>query len=1049
MKPSSWFIIEREREMKLMMKSPFSSSLLALAFCCFNLFYFVEITKAQPKTDPSEARALNSIFQQWGISAPSSWNISGELCTGSATDATKIDSPNINPAIKCDCSFDNGTTCHVTEMKVYEKDAAGVIPEEFLNLTFLTNLNLGRNYLTGPLPAFIGKLTTLLYMTFGVNALYGTIPKELGNLQNLKILGLGGNNFSGSLPSELGTLTNLQQLYMDNAGLSGEIPSTFANLRNLQTVWASSNQFTGKIDVIGYWTELKILRLQGNSFEGPIPSSFSNLTSLTDLRMSEVFNGSSLDFIKNMTALTILILRNNMIAGTIPFNMSKYEVLQHLDLSFNNLTGQVPNSLFNLSSLGYLFLGTNNLSGILPSEKSPSLLNIDLSYNKLSGSFPSWVTQQDLQLNLVANNFIFDNSNMSILPSGLDCLQRNFSCNRDSPRYSSFAINCGGQEMATSSRAKFEEDNATLGAASYYVTGTKRWAVSNIGRFLESNNAEYTRYTTSLFTNTLDLGLFQSSRLSPGSLRYYGLGLENGIYTVSLQFAEASFPSSGTWDSIARRYFDIYVQGTLVSKDFDIKKEAGGASYRAVQKDFNATVSENYLEIHLFWAGKGTCCLPSPGTYGPSISSISATPDFKATVGNLPPTAASKTNRTGLIVGIVVGVVILASFFALYILRRRKSLGIDNDEEFLEMGARPNTFSYAELKIATEDFNPANKLGEGGFGPVYKGRLPDGRAVAVKQLSVSSRQGKSQFVTEIATISAVQHRNLVKLYGCCIEGDKRLLVYEYLENRSLDQALFRKNNLLLNWPIRYEICLGTARGLAYLHEESRPRIVHRDVKASNILLDADLSPKISDFGLAKLYDDEMTHISTRVAGTIGYLAPEYAMRGYLTEKADVFGFGVVALEVLSGRPNSSSSVDSDKIYLLEWAWYLHENDRKLQLIDPTLPEFDEEEAIRLIGVALLCIQASPSLRPSMSRVVAMLLGDMDVSIVTSRPSYLTDLAFRDDRSSVSGATSRAFTGNSNSSQSIVSSTASTGVHEECLSAVSTTQPILDEIIEGS
>ncbi|KAG6572464.1 putative LRR receptor-like serine/threonine-protein kinase, partial [Cucurbita argyrosperma subsp. sororia] len=267
--------------------------------------------------------------------------------------------------------------------------------------------------------------------------------------------------------------------------------------------------------------------------------------------------------------------------------------------------------------------------------------------------------------------------------------------------------------------------------------------------------------------------------------------------------------------------------------------------------------------------------------------------------------------------------------------------------------------------------------------------------VAVKQLSVASHQGKSQFVAEIATVSAVQHRNLVKLYGCCIEADKRLLVYEFLENKSLDQALFGKKHLIIDWAKRFEICVGVARGLTYLHEESRLRIVHRDVKASNILLDGNLIPKISDFGLAKLYDDKKTHISTRVAGTIGYLAPEYAMRGHLTEKADVFGFGVVALEIVSGRPNSYPSLEQHKIYLLDWTWCLHENNRELEMVDPELSEFSKEEVKRVIGVALLCTQTSPALRPSMSRVVAMLTGDVEVGAVTSKPGYLIDWKFDD------------------------------------------------------
>ncbi|XP_057988851.1 probable LRR receptor-like serine/threonine-protein kinase At1g56140 isoform X1 [Hevea brasiliensis] len=853
-------------------------------------------------------------------------------------------------------------------------------------------------YLTGNLSPSIGNLTRMQYLNIGINSLSGELPKELGLLTDLRSIGFGSNNFSGPLPSELGNCTKLQQIYFDSSGVSGDIPSTYANLKSMVTVWASDNELTGGIpNFIGNWSKLNSLRFEGNSFEGPIPPTLSNLTSLTELRISDLSNGSSsLAFIKDLKSLTILVLRNDNISDAIPSNIGEYQNLTQLDLSFNNITGQIPDTLFNLSQLNFLFLGNNKLDGPLPAQKSTSLLNIDVSYNNLAGSLPSWVNDQNLQVNLVANNFTIDLSNSSGLPSGLNCLQRNFPCNRGFPVYSEFAVKCGGPQITSSNGIVYERENETLGPATYYVTGTSRWGVSNVGYFTGTSNPQYILFSSSQFTNTLDSELFQTARVSASSLRYYGLGLENGNYTVKLQFAETAIEDGNTWRSLGRRVFDIYVQGNRVLKDFDIRKEAGGVSKRAVEKDFTAQVSENYLEIHLFWAGKGTCCIPLQGTYGPSISAISAKPDFIPTVSNNPPT--SKKNRTGLIVGIVVGVgaasflLVLVVFF---VIQRRKSTSTYNDEELLGIDARPYTFSYAELKTATEDFSHANKLGEGGFGPVYKGKLGDERVIAVKQLSMASHQGKSQFVTEIATISAVQHRNLVKLYGCCIEGNNRLLVYEYLENKSLDQALFEKTNLNLDWPTRYEICLGVARGLAYLHEESRLRIVHRDVKASNILLDSDLIPKISDFGLAKLYDDKKTHISTRVAGTIGYLAPEYAMRGHLTEKADVFAFGVVALEVISGRPNSDSSLEEEKMYLLEWAWHLHENNCEVELVDSKLPEFSEEEVKRLIGVALLCTQTSPNLRPSMSRVVAMLSGDIEVSRVTSRPGYLTDWKFDD------------------------------------------------------
>ncbi|OMO88342.1 hypothetical protein CCACVL1_08461 [Corchorus capsularis] len=922
---------------------------LCALICILGLPFTVE-TQNQPTTHPAEVRALNSIFQKWRISSAyqNLWNTSGEPCSGTAIDdSTDILDDSYNPFIKCDCSFDNNSTCHITKLKVRLLNVSGVIPDELWTFDF-------------SFPS--GADEKSLDRDIGHNALSGEVPKELGLLTDLRGLAIGTNNFSGPLPAELGNCLKLELLYIDSSGVSGQIPSTFANLQNMKIMYASNTELTGKMDFIGNWSKLENLRLQGNSFQGLIPSSFANLTSMKELRINGLSYGGSLAFIKNMKSLEVLDLRYNNISDTMPSTIGEYKNLTWLDLSFNSITGQIPDSLFRLSSLVYLSLGNNKLNGSLPSEKSPSLQNI----------------------NLVANNFTIGQNN-SVLPSGLKCLQRDFPCSRGTGIYSNFAINCGGAPFTSFDRTLFEWDDKTLGSASYYVTDTERWAVSNVGNFT-GTNPQYKISSSSQFTNTKDQELFQTARTSASSLRYYGLGLQNGNYTVRLQFAETQITNTNTstWESLGRRVFDIYIQGNRELEDFDIKKEAGGISNYAVIREFKAQVSENYLEIHLFWAGKGTCCIPLEAIYGPSISAISATLDL--------PT--SKKSRVGLIVGIVVGVGVLGlvSVAAFWILRRRRT-HMKDDQELLGIDAA-HTFSYGELKAATEGFSPANKLGEGGFGPVYKGKLGDGRAIAVKQLSVASQQGNTQFVTEIATISAVQHRNLVKLYGCCIEANQRLLVYEFLENKSLDQILFGKK-LNLSWSTRYDICLGVARGLAYLHEESRVRIVHRDVKASNILLDSDLIPKISDFGLAKLYDDKKTHISTRIAGTIGYLAPEYAMRGHLTEKTDVFAFGVVALEIVSGRLNSDLSLEEEQIYLLEWAWQLHENKQEVELVDSSLSEFNAEEVKRVIGIALLCTQTSPTQRPSMSHVVAMLSRDTEVSKVVAKPGYLTDWKFDD------------------------------------------------------
>ncbi|XP_065018885.1 cold-responsive protein kinase 1-like isoform X1 [Musa acuminata AAA Group] len=303
-------------------------------------------------------------------------------------------------------------------------------------------------------------------------------------------------------------------------------------------------------------------------------------------------------------------------------------------------------------------------------------------------------------------------------------------------------------------------------------------------------------------------------------------------------------------------------------------------------------------------------------------------------------------------------------------------------------------YTYKELKNATGDFSLANKVGEGGFGSVYKGRLKDGKIVAVKVLSSESRQGAREFLTEMTVISDVVHENLVSLYGCCVEGTHRILVYNYLENNSLAQTLLGSGHstIKFNWRTRVRICIGVARGLAFLHEEVQPRIVHRDIKASNILLDKDLTPKISDFGLARFLPPNTTHVSTRVAGTIGYLAPEYAIRGQVTRKSDVYSFGVLLLEIVTGRCNTNTRLPYEDQFLLERIWSLYERGEMTYIIDTDLADdLDVDEACKFLKVGLLCTQDAAKLRPSMSDVVRMLTGEKDVDLEEiTKPGLLGD-----------------------------------------------------------
>ncbi|CAN1747829.1 G-type lectin S-receptor-like serine/threonine-protein kinase RKS1 [Linum perenne] len=284
-------------------------------------------------------------------------------------------------------------------------------------------------------------------------------------------------------------------------------------------------------------------------------------------------------------------------------------------------------------------------------------------------------------------------------------------------------------------------------------------------------------------------------------------------------------------------------------------------------------------------------------------------------------------------------------------------------------------YDLGSILIATNSFSLANKIGEGGFGTVYKGQLSNGQEVAVKRLSRSSDQGIQELKNELLLIARLQHRNLVKLLGCCIEDDEQILVYEYVPNKSLDSFIFDETKRpLLNWRTRFNILVGIARGILYLHQDSRFRIIHRDLKSSNILLDEEMNPKISDFGLAKMFDSDQTqNKTTRVVGTYGYMSPEYAVFGKFSVKSDVFSFGIILLEVFSGMKINSFSQELPPRTLIGHVWELWRENRVLELMDPSLKESCvPEEVLRCVHVGLLCVQENATDRPNMSAVVLML-----------------------------------------------------------------------------
>ncbi|KZV39045.1 Cysteine-rich RLK 29 [Dorcoceras hygrometricum] len=355
-------------------------------------------------------------------------------------------------------------------------------------------------------------------------------------------------------------------------------------------------------------------------------------------------------------------------------------------------------------------------------------------------------------------------------------------------------------------------------------------------------------------------------------------------------------------------------------------------------------------------------------------------------------------NKTRTIIIIVVSVVvclIIPVFGGILLIRRRKKKQwktLESTPHEMNL-AETLQYDFREIKAATSDFSNANILGQGGFGTVYKGELSDGQEIAVKRLSVDSGQGDMEFKNEVLLVAKLQHRNLVRLLGFSMEGKERLLVYEFIQNTSLDRFIFdRDKHNYLDWDSRYKIIGGIARGLLYLHEESRLKIIHRDLKASNILLDGEMNPKIADFGMARLcIADETQGNTNRIVGTYGYMSPEYAMHGQFSVKSDAFSFGVLVLEIITGQRNSSFRNGENIEDLLSMAWKYWRQGTIENIIDPVLRASSGSlrDMLRCIHIGLLCVQDNLTDRPTMASVVLM-LSSFTISLpVPSEPIFFT------------------------------------------------------------
>ncbi|KAI9376959.1 hypothetical protein POPTR_019G009601v4 [Populus trichocarpa] len=754
---------------------------------------------------------------------------------------------------------------------------------------------LKRQDLDGSLPKAIEKLPQLKHLDLWANYLSGNIPSEWANTK-LEILSIGVNNLTGKIPSSLGTITTLRSLNVQNNMFSGTVPPELGGLVNLENLTLSANYLTGELpQALTNLTGLKELRLSSNNFTGRIP-----------------------DFIQSWKQLDILEIQAGGFTGPIPLTISLLTNLTDLKLS--------------LCAAKSIFLTTI----LLQKQNVEKHCKIDFIFLALPLILKVCFFLHHRSLHNLQNLTLLVLPEICSKVLGEGTIQRY-----------SVHINCGGPE-ATIGNTIYEADNEPGGAAKY-ASKREDWQTSTTGHIWDvpASLDSYIAQNKSMLRMDNSV-LYTNARLTPLSLTYHVPCLVNGNYTIKLHFAEIVMRDNRSYYSLGRRIFDVYIQDIVVLKDFDIVKEAGGVD-KVYIHNYTAPVTNGALEIHLHWAGKGTTTSPKKGIYGPLISAIDVESDFK------PPDKGRRKRF------IVAGAVVLPLFLILTLLSTlwwkgylggRKS----RDRELVGLDLLTGIFTFRQIKAATNDFDPANKLGEGGFGCVYKGVLSDGTQIAVKQLSAKSKQGNREFVL-----------------AAFVAGTKEIKATK------------------LDWRTRQRICVSIAKGLVFLHEESALKIVHRDIKGTNILLDKDMNAKISDFGMAKLDDEDNTHIDTRVAGTMGYMAPEYALYGYLTYKADVYSFGVVALEIVSGTNNVKFRRDENFVCLLDRVLYLQKNGDIMEMVDPRLgSEFNKKEVVRMINVALLCTNQSPALRPTMSTVVSMLEGKTDVEELVMVPSTLGD-----------------------------------------------------------
>ncbi|PIN21644.1 Serine/threonine protein kinase [Handroanthus impetiginosus] len=822
----------------------------------------------------------------------------------------------------------------------------GEFPRGIVNCSLLEELNMSSIYYAGSLPDF-SKLKSLRVLDLSYNLFSGDFPMSITNLTNLEVLNFNENGELNlwELPENISVLTKLNTMVLTTCMLHGEIPAPVGNMTSLIDLELSGNYLTGPVPKeLGRLKNLQQLELYYNQLEGPIPEELGNLTELRDLDMSvnkftgripesicrlpklevfQLYNNSLVGeipaVIANSTALNTLSLYGNFLSGEVPQNLGRSSVMVALDLSENRLSGRLPEGLCSGGKLNYLLVLQNMFSGEIPESyaECKSLVRFRVSSNNLQGKIPEGI----LSLPHASIIDVAYNNLTGSIP--------------------------GDIHNARNLSELFMQENRISGVIPPEIS-----LAVNLVKIDLSNNLLSGRIPSEIGNlNWLNLLLLQGNKLDS-----------------SIPESLSSFKSLNVLDLSRNR---------LTGKIPESLGELLPNSLNFSDNQLSGPIPPPFIKGGMLesFSGNPDLCVPAfLHPLGPNFSICPQTYNRK------------KVNCIWIIV-ISVGILVLGIILFLKRWFNKDKKVIENEDTLSSSFFSYDVKSFHRLSFDQREIVEAmvdkNIVGCGGSGTVYKIDLNNGEVVAVKKLW--SRKAKDsaledqlildkELKTEVETLGTVRHKNIVKLYCYFSSLDMSLLVYEYMSNGNLWDALHR-GKIILDWPIRHQIALGIAQGLAYLHHDLLPTIIHRDIKSTNILLDDDYQPKVADFGIAKVLQARGSKDSstTVIAGTYGYLAPEYAYSSKATTKCDVYSFGVVLMELITGKKPVEAEFGENKNIIYWVSTKVETREGVMEVLDKRIMGLYKDDMIKALRVAIRCSCKTPTLRPTMSEVVQMLL----------------------------------------------------------------------------